>query len=82
MMKTGPTESEDDMEGFHLNQQVNTPNGPGIIQGCMKDNGEELIIVFHSRSDPRVSERVKKDHIPGIMIRQFYTRNQLTAAGR
>lgn len=78
MTKTGQTGREVDMEhGFHLNQEVKTPNGPGIIQGCMKEDGEELIIIFHSRTDPRVSEKVRLDRLPGIMIRRFYPVSQL-----
>ncbi len=60
---------------FH--QKVNTPNGPGLVQGYEIDT--EKIIVSHDPHDPGVAELVKEDFIRGIWILRRYTPEQLTS---
>lgn len=63
---------------LRINQTVNTPNGPGIVQGRMVEGGQTLIIINHDPKDPRVSEIVKKDFIKGVSIQRRYTVSQIT----
>ena len=58
---------------FH--QRVNTPNGPGLVQGFEIDS--EKIIVSHDPHDPAVAEVVKEDFIRGIWVLRRYTPEQL-----
>ncbi len=36
---------------YHVGQAVTTPNGPGIVQGHMWDNGHFYLIVRHKLTD-------------------------------
>lgn len=61
------------------NQDVQTPIGPGVIQGKMVEpDGSLLIIVFH---DPRKVQLPEEDLFllrGGLMVRRFYRPGQLT----
>jgi len=63
---------------LRVNQAVNTPNGPGIIQGRLVEAGETKILVSHDPKNPLVSEAVREKFITGIWVLQKYPVAQVT----
>ena len=64
---------------LRVNQTVNTPNGPGIVQGRMEEDGETIILVSHDPKNPLVSEAVREKFITGIWVLRKYPLAQVTA---
>ncbi len=42
-----------------FNQQVDTPNGPGIVQGPMHDQGYHYLVVRHNLAEMRSKDAGK-----------------------
>jgi len=63
---------------LRVNQAVNTPNGPGIIQGRMVEAGETKILVSHDPKNQQVAESVREKFITGIWVLQKYPVAQVT----
>lgn len=63
---------------LRVNQRINTPNGPGIIQGRMLEGGETRILVAHNPKDPAVAESVREKFLTGIWVLQKYPLSQIT----
>lgn len=63
---------------LRVNQRVNTPNGPGVIQGRMVEDGRTLILVAHDPKDPKISERMREKFTGGIWILLRYPLDQIT----
>ncbi len=62
---------------LRVNQRVNTPNGPGIVQGRMVEDGETIILVSHDPKNPAVSAAVREKFITGIWVLQRYPLAQI-----
>lgn len=53
---------------IRVNSHVMTPNGPGIVQGRLVENGETRIIVSHNPNEPGVAETVRERFLRGIWV--------------
>lgn len=63
---------------LRVNQTVNTPNGPGVIQGRMVEDGETIILVAHDPNNPSVSSVVREKFIKRVWVLQRYPLAQIT----
>lgn len=63
---------------LRVNQTVNTPNGPGVIQGRLVENGHTVILVSHNPKNPNVADVVREKFLTGVWVLQGYPLDQIT----
>ena len=62
---------------MRVNSRVMTPNGPGIVQGRLVEDGETRIIVSHNPNEPGVADAVRERFLHGIWVLWNYSVDDL-----
>lgn len=70
------------MPTFHFHQTVITPNGPGIVQGQIREADQVTrIIVSHNPSTVlQTGKRLSTNSLPGVWVLAHYDPEQLRPA--